>query len=280
MTNTFEGHKINYVSNKRYPAVWVDGKNVRIHTIIMERKLGRPLRPKEVVHHIDGDVSNYAEDNLMCFATNSDHVGFHKGNEIYFDDEGVAHCILKSIRINGTQYKPCPICGELMTHQASMCKNCYSYRSQRPSQETLQQDLDTLKRFNLIGQKYGVSGNAVKKWCKQYGIYVKKTTDLPHKQNFMRYLEHHSIKEASLHYGVPKGTIVSWIERMHIHIKEYRLLCVETNTVYESRIDVAIKLFPKLQPRGVSNKIAKVLDTSDMYKGYHWKSLPRLVTTD
>ena len=280
MTNTFEGHKINYVSKKRYPAIWIDGKNVRIHTIIMERKLGRKLKPEEVVHHIDGDVSNYSVDNLICFATNSNHAGFHKGNEIYFDEEGIAHCSSKSIRIDGIHYKTCPICGNLMTHQASVCKNCYSNMSSKPSKETLQQDLVSLKSFNSIGKKYGVSGNAVKKWCKQYALYEKRITDLPHKQNFMHYLEHHSIRETAIHYGVARGTVDSWIERMHIHIKGNRILCVETNTIYESRIDAAIKLFPTMHPRGVGNKIAKVIDTSTTYKGYHWKSLPKLITSD
>jgi hypothetical protein len=37
------------------------------HVIIMEQKIGRSLRPGEIVHHIDGCRTNNAPDNLyLC----------------------------------------------------------------------------------------------------------------------------------------------------------------------------------------------------------------------
>ena len=50
----------------------------REHRVVAERKLGRPLKPGEVVHHIDGDIKNNAAENLMVFATQAEHVRWHK----------------------------------------------------------------------------------------------------------------------------------------------------------------------------------------------------------
>lgn len=44
------------------------------HRIVMHEVLGRPLQPKEVVDHIDGDVRNNAPSNLRVFASNAEHL--------------------------------------------------------------------------------------------------------------------------------------------------------------------------------------------------------------
>lgn len=45
------------------------------HRIRMHQKLGRPLLPTEVVHHIDGNPRNNDPSNLELFATNGEHLG-------------------------------------------------------------------------------------------------------------------------------------------------------------------------------------------------------------
>jgi len=57
-----------------------DGKNYYRyeHCMVAEDKMGRELRHKEVVHHIDGDKSNNNPDNLMVFPSNGEHIKFHK----------------------------------------------------------------------------------------------------------------------------------------------------------------------------------------------------------
>lgn len=43
----------------------------------MEKKIGRHLRPGEVVHHCDGDKANDAPGNLMLFTSSSEHLAYH-----------------------------------------------------------------------------------------------------------------------------------------------------------------------------------------------------------
>jgi hypothetical protein len=51
--------------------------------------LGRELKPKETVHHIDKDGTNNNPENIMVFASHGDHIRFHHGNpcveEIVYD---------------------------------------------------------------------------------------------------------------------------------------------------------------------------------------------------
>jgi hypothetical protein len=47
------------------------------HRIIMEKKLGRYLKPKEIVHHIDENTNNNAIDNLMLFKNAGYHISHH-----------------------------------------------------------------------------------------------------------------------------------------------------------------------------------------------------------
>lgn len=47
------------------------------HRIVAEQMLGRPLKPGEVVHHIDGNKRNNNPENLMVFASQALHAKWH-----------------------------------------------------------------------------------------------------------------------------------------------------------------------------------------------------------
>lgn len=140
------------------------------HRIIAEKKLGRKLKPEEVVHHIDEDKSNNDPDNLIVFATKADHTSYHNGGTIYFDDEGIAHTHRKQ------ENKYCIICGkklsELSRASTKYCEDCFhliSRKVKRPDRETLKNLIRTTP-FTTIGAQYKVSDNAIRKWCKSYNL--------------------------------------------------------------------------------------------------------------
>ena len=55
------------------------GKNQKLeHQNIMEKKIGRPLQPGEVVHHINGDKGDNQLMNLRLMSA-SDHTKLHVG---------------------------------------------------------------------------------------------------------------------------------------------------------------------------------------------------------
>lgn len=76
-------HKGDFIIKKGYKRILLyghprsDGKGyVREHLLVMEKKLGRPVLFPEVVHHVDGNKLNNHPDNLMLFASNSEHIKY------------------------------------------------------------------------------------------------------------------------------------------------------------------------------------------------------------
>ena len=68
------------------------------------------------------------------------------------------------------------MCGRIISYTSTYCVGC-SHVSQRkvhrPNREELK-DLIKNLQFTMIGDKYGVSSTAVKKWCKSYGLPFRK----------------------------------------------------------------------------------------------------------
>lgn len=74
----FRKTKLGYVQ-VYLPTSPMAGKDgwVLLHRAVMAEHLGRPLRPEEVVHHIDGDPGNNKLSNLMLFPNNAEHRKYH-----------------------------------------------------------------------------------------------------------------------------------------------------------------------------------------------------------
>lgn len=55
------------------------------HRVVAEQMLGRPLRPGEIVHHIDGNKRNNDPDNLMILRSQSEHAALHMRERIFWE---------------------------------------------------------------------------------------------------------------------------------------------------------------------------------------------------
>jgi hypothetical protein len=65
------------VEKKGYIRIRKGFKYVYEHRFVMEKKLGRKLKPGEVVHHKDGNKHNNKPDNLELFSSNGEHLMIH-----------------------------------------------------------------------------------------------------------------------------------------------------------------------------------------------------------
>lgn len=61
-----------------YRYVYVGGKQVREHVVVMEKMLGRRLFRGEVVHHINGVKTDNRPENLMLFDSQANHMKHHR----------------------------------------------------------------------------------------------------------------------------------------------------------------------------------------------------------
>lgn len=74
-TNWWKGGR--KVRKDGYALVWVDGAYVLEHRYVVEQRIGRKLRPEEVVHHIDENPGNNADDNLELLPNQTEHQKRH-----------------------------------------------------------------------------------------------------------------------------------------------------------------------------------------------------------
>lgn len=79
-------------------------------------------------------------------------------------------------RLKTHQDTYCSNCGAIISSRASLCPTCF-YQTrrivERPSCEILKEEIRTIP-FLQLGKKYGVTDNAVRKWCINYQLPFKK----------------------------------------------------------------------------------------------------------
>ena len=72
------------------------------------------------------------------------------------------------------QNKCCIVCGNKISRKADKCRKCANIRIhtrkvERPEKEELEKLIKDLSLVK-IGERFGVSDNSIKQWCKDYGI--------------------------------------------------------------------------------------------------------------
>lgn len=176
------------------------------HILVAEKMLGRELKASECVHHIDKNRMNNSTDNLIIFSSSSDHIRYHGGGQLIPNGDGTYKCksekiiifqysnrtkkdILNDIEDKGSVIviekndkkkipkNICPICNNNFKDiKAKMCIECRKKEnsSHIPDKETLK-ELILKNSFEKIGREYGVTGKAVVKWCKKYGLPSKRS---------------------------------------------------------------------------------------------------------
>lgn len=146
------------------------------HMLMAEELLGRELNDGETVHHKDRDRYNNSLNNLMVFKTNADHAAYHGGCDIVLDGD-----VYVAVRTNhkSANFKSlvneCPICGKEKCSEAKLCMECFNKEASKnipPKEEVI----DKLLNYNMltIGKMYGVSDNAVRRWCRKYELPYKR----------------------------------------------------------------------------------------------------------
>lgn len=169
MSGTYRrnGYKMLYMP-EHHRACKSDGM-VYEHVFLAEIYLGRQLHPDEVVHHENEIRDDNREENLFVFANDAEHSRFHKtGIKIQTEDGSyIAQRITKNCKHCDNEFMPedsgyiycSKTCGHLASRKVL----------ERPNPETLKM-LIADQGYSATGRQFVVSGNAVRKWAKQYGI--------------------------------------------------------------------------------------------------------------
>lgn len=144
----------------------------------------------------------------------------------------------------------CLKCGVVIDKKSKYCTDCFPGRvfrveiEDRPTKEELEKMVGDMS-MTAIGKKYGVSDNAIRKWCRRYGIELKKillrlpdrfcdcgkkiggnsktgkcvecfrfdsrkVVKRPLKEELEKDISEMSVRAIGRKYGVARGTIHTW----------------------------------------------------------------------
>jgi len=163
-----------YVYMPSHPNTIGNSGCVYEHVLVAEKTLNRYLRPGETVHHIDANRSNNSPENLMVFAESKYHTMYHmshgRGELVELSDGTFIYKLSKTVN-------KCVQCGKDTLSKEFCSSKCASFQQRHvewPTKEELEEMVYKKVPFLTIGKRFGVSDNAVRKWCKNYGIPFRK----------------------------------------------------------------------------------------------------------
>lgn len=151
-----------------HPSAGKDGM-VYEHVLVAEENLGRSLKEGEEVHHEDRNRANNSPENLFVFRSKSDHARYHMNNLMILAEDG------SYISPEVIYYNICVVCGkeypkkQNSIHCSNICSGYSNRKAERPTAWFLRHLLEQ-GSFVSVGKFFSVSDNAVRKWCKSYGM--------------------------------------------------------------------------------------------------------------
>ena len=133
---------------------------------------------------IERDLAEVKKTILVCSNCHREiHKGLYETSELEnkkIFNEAIAQSLIeqRNAVFTKTLYY-CSKCGAEITRysDSGLCAKCFketTRKCERPERIELKELIRNLP-FTQIGEKYGVTDNAVRKWCKNYGLPVKKT---------------------------------------------------------------------------------------------------------
>lgn len=132
---------------------------------------------KDIFQSIIEDIKQ----NKLSFQEISEKYDITK-RSVYYINKGDIHHIenesypLREVQDFSKKHWYCSFCGVEVSKGAKRCRKCADKHQQtveRPTRDKLKELIRT-KPFTEIGKNYGVSDNAIRKWCKIYNLPSKK----------------------------------------------------------------------------------------------------------
>lgn len=119
---------MNHRNKQGYVWEFVNGRKVFAHRVVAERAVGRPLPRTSVVHHVDGNVENNSNNNLVILQNAAEHASLHMRQRA------------QNAGVDYKTHKWCHACGAWLSKAlfsknrvfrdglSKCCKKCDNYR--------------------------------------------------------------------------------------------------------------------------------------------------------
>ena len=144
-----------------------DGKRIKkhIHTLVAEAFIPNPNNLSEVNHKDYNKENNYVDNLEWCtHNANMQDMFEHYNIKIHYKK----YCIDCNKELYSDKCTRCIKCSNIINN-----KNKAKVKN-RPDRETLKQ-LIRNNSMLMIGRMFGVSDNAIRKWCMKYNLPYKST---------------------------------------------------------------------------------------------------------